>query len=89
MILPCLPIRQRLATDAHCRGLREEALGPRRGRQRQGGFLRRTGRMLAVMAVALGLLAGSVEAGGRTLFFPHLISGMGFETRLVFDNPSN
>ena len=37
--------------------------------------------------VCLALWAPSLHAASRSLFFPHLITGMGFETRLVLQNP--
>src|SRR5262249_54576522 len=58
-------------------------------RPKRAGMCSRNYVRIAALLVVLGMLASAVYAGGRSLFFPHLISGMGFETRLVFDNPSN
>src|SRR3990172_6124218 len=48
-------------------------------------------RLVAIFLVCLagGLATPRLEAVSRSLFFPHLISGMGFETRLTFTNPSS
>ena len=40
----------------------------------------------ALLAVCLG--AASAQAASRAIFFPHFITGMGFETRLVLTNAS-
>ena len=55
---------------------------------RHVSLLTRHWRVVYLLAVAC-LGAVSLQAASRSLFFPHLISGMGFETRLVLTNPSS
>ena len=43
----------------------------------------------ACLVSLLGLLISPTQAASRSIFFPHLITGMGFETRLVLTNPSS
>src|SRR5450759_2746345 len=46
-------------------------------------------RMLAFASLLLLLAVGNLQASGRSIFIPHLIVGMGFETEVVLSNPSN
>ena len=62
---------------------------PQSVRSRRSGEFLRSVRILAVVLAALLLCAGNLQAAVRSLFFPHLITGMGFETRLLLTNPSN
>ena len=44
---------------------------------------------IAVLLIGVCSLASLAEAASRSLFFPHLISGLGFETRLALTNPGS
>src|ERR1035437_1700347 len=46
-------------------------------------------RMLVLASLLLIWAASNLQAGGRSIFIPHLIVGMGFETEVVLSNPSN
>ncbi|MBI2817239.1 MAG: hypothetical protein HYX72_09895 [Acidobacteria bacterium] len=48
----------------------------------------RLGASVALLLLMALTALNATAAGGRSLFFPHLISGMGFETRIVLNNPS-
>src|SRR4051812_165678 len=42
----------------------------------------------SALALLLAFAALNAAAASRSLFFPHLISGLGFDTRVVLTNPS-
>ena len=59
------------------------------GTEHKAGMGRRGWALALGAVVCLTVSALALQAASRSLFFPHLIQGMGFETRLVLSNPTN